>query len=191
MRLWGGRFAEETDERVAAFGRSVETDAVMAVDDIDGSIAHVDGLAAVGLVAPDEAALLRDGLRALRAEVEAGTFAWDPALEDVHLNVEAALAARIGSVAGKLHTGRSRNDQVVTDLRLWLRRTIADLDTRLLRLEDALVGLAERERDTISSPRAMPTTGSPPTTVRPSSSFTAIQRIRASSPPGARAATRS
>ncbi len=149
MRLWGGRFAEETDERVAAFGRSVEIDAVMAVDDIDGSIAHVDGLAAVGLVAPDEAALLRDGLRALRAEVESGTFAWDPALEDVHLNVEAALAARIGSVAGKLHTGRSRNDQVVTDLRLWLRRTIADLDTRLLRLEDALVGLAERERDTI------------------------------------------
>jgi argininosuccinate lyase len=149
MRLWGGRFADETDDLVAAFGRSVEIDAAMAIDDIDGSIAHVDGLAAAGLLSPAEAQTLRDGLRALRREVERSAFIWDPDLEDVHMNVEAALASRIGPVAGRLHTGRSRNDQVATDLRLWLRRTLGELDGRLLRLEDALVSLAVREEGTI------------------------------------------
>jgi len=149
MRLWGGRFADETDDRVAAFGRSVEIDSAMAVDDIDGSLAHVDGLEEAGLVSAHDADVLRDGLRALRREVETSAFIWDPDLEDVHMNVEAALASRIGPVAGRLHTGRSRNDQVATDLRLWLRRTIADLDGCLLGLEDALVGLAAREEGTI------------------------------------------
>jgi len=149
MRLWGGRFADRTDDRVAAFGRSVEIDAAMAVDDIDGSIAHIDGLAAVGLLAPEEANVLRDGLRALRGEVETSSFVWDPDLEDVHMNVEAALASRIGPVAGRLHTGRSRNDQVATDIRLWLRRTVAEVDGCFLGLEDALVALAEREEGAI------------------------------------------
>jgi argininosuccinate lyase len=149
MRLWGGRFADETDERVAAFGRTVDIDAAMAIDDIDGSIAHVDGLAVAGLLSLDEAETLREGLRGLRLEVEKHAFIWDPDLEDVHMNVEAALASRIGPLAGRLHTGRSRNDQVATDLRLWLRRSIADLDGRLLALEDALVGVAAREEGTI------------------------------------------
>ena len=149
MRLWGGRFAGETDDRVSAFGRSIEVDAAMAIDDIDGSIAHVAGLAAVGLLSAGEAAALREGLRELRVEIEASAFIWDPSLEDVHMNVEVALAARIGPVAGRLHTGRSRNDQVATDLRLWLRRTLADVDVRLLGLESALVDLAGREVETI------------------------------------------
>jgi argininosuccinate lyase len=149
MRLWGGRFAGESDERMAAFTRSVDIDAELALDDIDGSIAHVRGLKRAGLVTGDEEAQLLDGLRGLRSEVEAGTLAWDPALEDVHMNLEAALAARIGPVAGRLHTGRSRNDQVATDLRLWLRRAVGRLDAALLALEDALVGLAERHREAV------------------------------------------
>ena len=102
-----------------------------------------------GCSTADEVTALVAGLDGLRAEVEAGTLAWDPALEDVHLNLEAALAARIGPLAGKLHTGRSRNDQVATDLRLWLRRTIDGLDGAIVELERALVGLAERDGDAV------------------------------------------
>ena len=145
MRLWGGRFAGEPDPRAAAFTRSIEVDRVLALDDLAGSAAHVRGLARAGLLDADEEEALIGGLDVLRVEVEAGTLAWDPALEDVHLNLEAALAARIGPVAGKLHTGRSRNDQVATDLRLWTRRTIDALDEGLVELERALVDLAERE----------------------------------------------
>ncbi len=149
MRMWGGRFSGETDPLVADATRSVEVDRVLALDDIDGSIAHVHGLARAGLLTADEATRLVEGLRALRGEVEAGTLVWDPALEDVHLNLEAALAARLGPLAGKLHTGRSRNDQVALDLRLWLRRTVRDLDGEVLALERALVERAARDGDAI------------------------------------------
>ena len=149
MRLWGGRFSEENDQRVADFTRSVELDQAFAVDDVVGSIAHVRGLARAGLVTEAEAAELIAGLEGLREDVVAGRIEWDPALEDVHLNLEAALTARIGPVAGKLHTGRSRNDQVATDLRLWLRRTAAALDEAILTLEAALIGLAERDGDAV------------------------------------------
>ena len=149
MRLWGGRFGDETDAQAADFTRSIEVDAALAVDDIAGSIAHVRGLGRAGLLSADDVAALAGGLTALRAEVEAGTLAWDPALEDVHLNLEAALRERIGPVADRLHTGRSRNDQIATDLRLWSRRAIDRLDVAILDLERALVGLAEREVDVI------------------------------------------
>jgi argininosuccinate lyase len=145
MRLWGGRFSEDNDQRVADFTRSVELDKALAADDIAGSIAHVRGLGRAGLLTDAEVGELVDGLTALAEAVAADEIAWDPALEDVHLNLEAALAERIGPVAGKLHTGRSRNDQVATDLRLWLRRAIDDLDAALLDFERALVELAERE----------------------------------------------
>jgi argininosuccinate lyase len=145
MRLWGGRFSEANDPRVADFTRSIEVDQALALDDLAGSIAHVRGLARAGLLTSDEAERLVAGLEGLRAEVSAGTLEWDPALEDVHLNLEAALGARIGTLAGKLHTGRSRNDQVATDLRLWTRRAIDRLDDGLVELERALVELAERE----------------------------------------------
>jgi argininosuccinate lyase len=149
MRVWGGRFGEENDERVADFTRSIEVDRELAADDIAGSIAHVRGLARAGLITEEELASLVDGLTALGEEVAAGTIEWDPALEDVHLNLEVALTDRIGAVAGKLHTGRSRNDQVATDLRLWLRRAIDRLDAALVGFERALVGLAERDGEAV------------------------------------------
>jgi argininosuccinate lyase len=134
---------------MAEFTRSIDFDDVLAVDDIAGSIAHVHGLGRAGLLAPDEVETLVRGLEGLRTEVEAGKLVWDPALEDIHMNLEVALRERIGPVAGRLHTGRSRNDQIATDIRLWLRRTIDDLDEALVEMERALVGLAERESDTI------------------------------------------
>jgi argininosuccinate lyase len=145
MRLWGGRFAEENDQRVADFTRSIELDRELAADDLAGSVAHVHGLGRAGLLTDDEVAQLVAGLEGLAQAVAADSIVWDPALEDVHLNLEAALADRVGPVAGKLHTGRSRNDQVATDLRLWLRRAIDRLDDGLVAFERALVGLAERE----------------------------------------------
>ena len=145
MQLWGGRFGGDADEDVAAFGRSIETDAALALDDLDGSSAHVRALGRAGILTGAEVATILAGLDDLRRDVETGELRWDPALEDVHLNLEAALTQRIGPVAGKLHTGRSRNDQVATDLRLWTRRAIDRLDAALLGFEDALVTLAERE----------------------------------------------
>jgi len=142
MKAWGGRFEGRPDPSAAELGRSIDVDAELALDDIDGSNAHVTGLERAGLLTADEAAALRDGLARLRDEVEAGHASWDPALEDIHMNVEFALEARIGPVARKLHTGRSRNDQVSTDLRLWVRRAIDDIDAGALGLERALVRLA-------------------------------------------------
>ena len=145
MRTWGGRFTAETNAGVADFTRSIEIDAALAADDIAGSIAHVRGLGRADLLAPNEVEALVAGLLALAEDVAAGTLVWDPALEDVHMNLEAALAGKVGPLAGRLHTGRSRNDQVATDLRLWTRRAIDDLDAALIEFECAMVGLAERE----------------------------------------------
>ena len=149
MQRWGGRFTGETDPRVVDFTRSIEIDVALAADDIDGSIAHVHGLGRIGVLGADEVAVLVDGLEGLRAELDAGTLVLDPELEDIHMNLEAALETRIGSVARKLHTGRSRNDQVATDLRLWTRRAIDRLDAAVLSMERGLVGLAEREGQAI------------------------------------------
>jgi argininosuccinate lyase len=149
MKTWGGRFEEPPDELAADFGRSDDFDRQLAVDDIAGSIAHVHGLGRAGVLAADEVDRLVTGLEALRDDAEHGRLPWQAALEDVHMNVEAALEAKIGALAGRLHTGRSRNDQVSTDLRLWLRRTIDELDRRLIGLERALVGLALRHRDAV------------------------------------------
>ena len=166
MRLWGGRFggagggdddgaggdgADGADgaELAASFGRSIDVDAALALDDLDGSAAHVRGLGRAGILTDDEVATLVAGLADLRRDVESGDLKWDPALEDVHLNLESALTERLGPVAGKLHTGRSRNDQVATDLRLWTRRAIDRLDAALIGFEKALVGLAERDGDAV------------------------------------------
>ena len=149
MRMWGGRFAAETDPLAADFMRSVEVDRVLAIDDLAGSVAHVHGLARADLLTSDEEAALVAGLEALAEEVAGGGFSWDGSLEDVHLNLEAALAERVGPVAGKLHTGRSRNDQVALDLRLWLRRTLAVVDGAVVGLERAIVERAERDGDAI------------------------------------------
>ncbi len=149
MRMWGGRFAAETDPLAADFTRSIEVDRALALDDLAGSVAHVHGLARADLLTADEEATLVAGLEGLAEEVATGAFAWDASLEDVHLNLEAALATRIGPVAGKLHTGRSRNDQVALDLRLWLRRSLAVIDGAVLDLERALVERAERDGEAV------------------------------------------
>jgi argininosuccinate lyase len=149
MKLWGGRFREPNDPSVSSFTRSVEIDVTLAEDDLAGSIAHVRGLGRAGLLEPAEVETLVGGLETLRGEVADGSLELDPELEDVHLNLEAALHERVGPVAGKLHTGRSRNDQVATDLRLWARRACDRLDRAIVGLEVALVGLAERDGEAI------------------------------------------
>jgi argininosuccinate lyase len=149
MRLWGGRFREPNDPRAVEFGRSIETDQELALDDIQGSVAHVHALQRGKVLTRDEASTLVNGLETLRRDIEAGSVRWDAALEDIHLNIEAALTERLGDVAGKLHTGRSRNDQVATDLRLWTRRAIDRVDAAILVLERALVALAERDGDAV------------------------------------------
>src|SRR3954452_5801563 len=105
MRLWGGRFEAPTDKLAADFSRSIDVDAELALDDLDGSVAHVQGLGRAGILTADEVARIGAGLAGVRCEGETGAIHWDPALEDVHLNLESALAERIGPVAGKLHTG--------------------------------------------------------------------------------------
>ena len=149
MRMWGGRFEGISDERMAEFTRSIDFDDVLAIDDIAGSIAHVHGLGRAGLLTPDEVETIVAGLEGLRHDVAAGKLTWDPALEDIHMNLEVALRERIGPLAGKVHTGRSRNDQVATDMRLWLRRTIDGLDRAVVEMERALVGLAVRDGEAI------------------------------------------
>jgi argininosuccinate lyase len=143
MKTWGGRFEREPDQRAADFGRSIEVDSELALDDLVGSMAHARALGRAGILAADEVDRLVAGLEGLLTEAQAGTIVWRPELEDVHMNLESALEERIGPLAQKLHTGRSRNDQVSTDLRLWLRRTLDDLDERLVELERALLGQAQ------------------------------------------------
>ncbi|MHA7881157.1 MAG: argininosuccinate lyase [Saccharospirillum sp.] len=146
---WGGRFAEATDAFVAEFTASIRFDQRLYRHDIEGSIAHATMLAEVGVLSAEERTAIIDGLRAVRDDIEQGRLEWSVALEDVHMNVEAALTAKIGSVGKKLHTGRSRNDQVATDIRLYLREAIDLLSQELTRLQQGLVTLAEQEADTI------------------------------------------
>ncbi|SEA21532.1 argininosuccinate lyase [Microbulbifer marinus] len=148
-KLWGGRFSEATDAFVERFTASVMFDQRMALEDIQGSLAHAQMLSEVGVLTEDEFRQIKGGLKDIAAEIEAGEFPWEVALEDVHMNIEARLTDRIGATGKKLHTGRSRNDQVATDIRLWLRGRIDLIAAELTRLQTGLVELAEREADTI------------------------------------------
>jgi len=149
QQMWGGRFAEATDELVQAFNASIDVDREMALEDIEGSIAHATMLGEQGIITPADAAALVAGLRDLRASVAAGEMAWSAALEDVHMNLEQRLTERIGAVGGKLHTARSRNDQVATDFRLAVRARIGRLASLLRELRGVFVDLAERDLDVI------------------------------------------
>ena len=120
-KAWGGRFEEELDAIAARFSASVDVDGRLWPQDIEGSIAHVRMLADRNVLTKDDAARIEAGLDTIRASIEAGEFRWDAAKEDVHMNIEAALTEAIGPAGGRLHTGRSRNDQVATDMRLWTR----------------------------------------------------------------------
>jgi argininosuccinate lyase len=144
-RMWGGRFTQSTDALVQQFNASVDFDQRLALHDLRGSIAHATMLGETGILAGDEAAQIIAGLEALKAEVEAGTFTWRTELEDVHMNLEHALTDRIGPVGGKLHTARSRNDQIATDFRLWLRDETHALIALLHDLRAAFVTVAEAQ----------------------------------------------
>ncbi len=146
---WAGRFTQPTDAFVEAFTASVGFDKRMYKHDIAGSIAHARMLAQVGVLSDAERDAIVAGLEDILVDIERGDFAWVVELEDVHMNIEARLTDRIGSVGKKLHTGRSRNDQVATDVRLYLRDEIDALRVQLERLEHALVDLAEREAATV------------------------------------------
>jgi argininosuccinate lyase len=140
QQTWGGRFATGPAAIVRQFTESVSFDWRLYRQDIAGSIAHAKGLAQAGIITKTEAGKIERGLKAIQRRIEAGKFHWDPALEDVHMNIEAAL----GPVGQKLHAARSRNDQVATDLRLWVKETIADCGLRIADLQRALVALAEK-----------------------------------------------
>ena len=146
---WGGRFTEPTDAFVEAFTASVTFDKRLYAHDIAGSVAHATMLAKVGVLTDDERDAIVAGLGVIKTEIEAGDFAWSIAREDVHMNIEARLIENIGDVGKKLHTGRSRNDQVATDIRLYLRDELQACLAELMRLQTALVDLAGQETDTI------------------------------------------
>jgi argininosuccinate lyase len=148
-KLWGGRFGEATDSFVQRFTASVDFDRRMAGQDIEGSLAHAAMLADIGVLNDEELEQISNGLEQIRREIEAGEFAWSVELEDVHMNIEARLTALIGDAGKKLHTGRSRNDQVATDIRLFLRAAIDAIASELSRLQAGLVDLAEAEAETV------------------------------------------
>jgi len=148
-KLWAGRFAEPTDAFVEAFTASVEFDQRLAAHDIQGSIAHAAMLAKQGILTEAERDEITNGLLRILTRIEAGEFDWSVALEDVHMNIEAALTDDIGIAGKKLHTGRSRNDQVATDVRLWLRAELEEISIAIRRLQGGLLDLAEREAETI------------------------------------------
>jgi argininosuccinate lyase len=149
IKPWGGRFAEATDAFVERFTASIGFDYRLYHHDINGSIAHATMLASVGVLTEAERDQIIQGLEAIRAEVQAGQFNWSVSLEDVHMNIEAVLTQRIGITGKKLHTGRSRNDQVATDIRLYMRDEIDAISKELRRLQTGLLDLAEREAETI------------------------------------------
>ena len=148
-KLWGGRFKESTDSFVQHFTASVNFDQRMAAEDIAGSLAHADMLCAAGVLTAQELDEIRRGLSQVRDEISNGSFNWSVELEDVHMNIEARLTELIGVTGKKLHTGRSRNDQVATDIRLHLRAAIDAIALELTRLQRGTIGLAAQHTDTI------------------------------------------
>ncbi|MCS6866958.1 MAG: argininosuccinate lyase [Gemmataceae bacterium] len=149
QKTWGGRFTGSTDTRVEAFTESIHCDQRLYRHDIRASQAHARMLAHVGLLTQAEAEQILRSLDEIRADIDAGKMAFSTALEDIHTHIEQALIAKLGDVGRKLHTGRSRNDQVVTDVKLWMREAIDELDILLGDLQKAFVELAERERGLI------------------------------------------
>ena len=147
--MWAGRFTEPTDASVEAFTASVDFDRRLYRQDVAGSVAHATMLAEVGVIDEADREAIVAGLRGIEADIESGRFEWSSSLEDVHMNIEAALTERIGEAGKKLHTARSRNDQVATDLRLYVRAETDAIVEALRRLRGAVLDLADREADTV------------------------------------------
>ena len=148
-QAWSARFAEPVDEVVQRYTASIGFDHRFALVDIEGSLAHAEMLAKQKIISAADLADIQKGMAQIKGEIDAGQFEWQLALEDVHLNIEARLTALIGDAGKRLHTGRSRNDQVATDLRLWLRSNIDEIQGSLTALRSALLNLAETHAATI------------------------------------------
>jgi argininosuccinate lyase len=148
-RMWGGRFASAPAEIMEEINASIDFDKRLAPQDIRGSLAHAAMLGATGILPAEDVAAIEGGLKAVAKEIEGGAFAFSRALEDVHMNVENRLRALIGPAAGRLHTARSRNDQVATDMKLWVRDTLDALDGQLADLQEALAEKALRYADAV------------------------------------------
>jgi len=146
---WGGRFSEQTDAFVEAFTASVTFDQRMYRQDIQGSRAHARMLQRIGVLSDDDLKVILQGLDTIKEEIEQGVFNWSIAREDLHMNIEARLTELVGDAGKRLHTGRSRNDQVATDIRLYLREQIGFIIAEIKRFQLGLLGLAEREAATI------------------------------------------
>jgi len=147
--MWQGRFSKDPSKRLRAYGESVSFDRRLALHDIAGSKAHAAALRKAGLLTPGELKAIHRGLDAIGREIRSGKFKWREELEDVHMNIEAALTKKIGPAGAKLHTARSRNDQVATDLRLWMREETKLLRESVRSLQKALVGLAVRSGEAV------------------------------------------
>jgi len=144
-----GRFHKAADELVNEYTGSISFDWRLYRYDIAGSIAHAKMLAKQGIILPQEAQIITEGLAAIREEIEQGKFHFKPELEDIHMNVEARLIEKVGEVGGKLHTARSRNDQVALDLRLYAKEAISETLGKLRQFQQALVSLAEANQDVV------------------------------------------
>ncbi|OYW99889.1 MAG: argininosuccinate lyase, partial [Bosea sp. 32-68-6] len=142
-RMWGGRFATGPDAIMEEINASIDFDQRLWRQDIRGSRAHAAMLGETGILTREDVAAIDAGLKQVEADIEAGSFTFSRALEDVHMNVESHLKDRIGAAAGRLHTGRSRNDQVATDMKLWVRDTLDQLDEQMADLQLALAQKAE------------------------------------------------
>ncbi len=149
QRTWGGRFWAGPAEAVKAFTESVSFDWRLYKHDIAGSIGHAKGLAKIGILTKAEAAKIERALRVIEREIESGKFHWSVDCEDVHMNIEAALVRKVGAAGKKLHTARSRNDQVATDIRLWLREEVVGVLQAVRGLQKSLVALAENNIDVV------------------------------------------
>jgi len=146
---WSGRFNEPVTELVKRFTASIGFDQKLGLYDIEGSVAHAEMLAAQKIITQKDLKAIQSGLQSIQKEILAGTFKWSLDLEDVHLNIEKRLTDKIGEAGKKLHTGRSRNDQVATDLRLWLRATIDEVIQKIKTLQLSVVQLADKHQKTI------------------------------------------
>ena len=163
MKLWAGRFQKETDALVNDFNSSISFDARMYREDITGSIAHAAMLGRQGIIKEHEAEKIIDGLKAILADIEAGQVEFSLENEDIHMNIETILTQRIGDTGKRLHTARSRNDQVAVDFRMYVRKEIQAIIGLILDLEKVLVRKAEANLDTVMPgythlQRAQPTT---------------------------------
>jgi argininosuccinate lyase len=147
--MWGGRFAGGPSAVMQAINASIGVDKRLWAEDIEASRAHAAMLAAAKIISEEDAAKIDRGLQDIAAEIAQGTFTFSEALEDIHMNVEARLTERIGEAGRRLHTGRSRNDQVATDFRLWVRKAVDEADEGLLALQRVLLAQAGRHADTV------------------------------------------